>query len=95
MTGVARACEKCCECWARRLARWLLSGDLRSIRAQEHAARDVATPQHRSRSLRRVLDEIAIRVGRAGGQGTPGKHMGRVLQALRRAKDAATAGPLH
>ena len=28
-------------------------------------------PQHRSRSLRRVLDEIAIRVGRAGGQGTP------------------------
>ena len=28
-------------------------------------------PQHRSRSLRRVLDEIAIRVGRAGGQKTP------------------------
>ena len=28
-------------------------------------------PQHRSRSLRRVLDEIAIRVGRADGQGTP------------------------
>ena len=28
-------------------------------------------PQHRSRSLRRVLDEIASRVGRAGGQGTP------------------------
>jgi len=27
-------------------------------------------PQHRSRSLRRVLDEIAIRVGRADGQGT-------------------------
>jgi len=24
-------------------------------------------PRHRSRSLRRVLDEIAIRVGRAGG----------------------------
>ena len=28
-------------------------------------------PQYRSRSLRRVLDQIAIRVGRAGGQGTP------------------------
>src|SRR5262245_50729918 len=28
-------------------------------------------PQYRSRSLRRVLDEIAIRVGRAGGQGRP------------------------
>src|SRR5215813_11787918 len=28
-------------------------------------------PQHRSRSLRRVLDEIAIRVGRADGHGTP------------------------
>jgi hypothetical protein len=28
-------------------------------------------PQHRSRSLRRVLDEIAIRVGRADGKGTP------------------------
>ena len=28
-------------------------------------------PQHRSKSLRRVLDEIAIRVGRADGQGTP------------------------
>jgi len=28
-------------------------------------------PQHRSRSLRGVLDEIAIRVGRADGQGTP------------------------
>ena len=26
-------------------------------------------PQHRSRSLRRVLDEIAERVGRDGGQG--------------------------
>ena len=40
-------------------------------------------PQHRSRSLRRVLDEIAIRVGRAGGQGTPGKHMGRVKSSSR------------
>src|SRR5262249_7322044 len=29
-------------------------------------------PQHRSRSLRRVLDEIAIGVGRAGGPGNPG-----------------------
>jgi hypothetical protein len=28
-------------------------------------------PPHRSRSLRRVLDEIANRVGRADGQGTP------------------------
>jgi hypothetical protein len=28
-------------------------------------------PQHRSRSLRRVLDEIAVPVGRAEGQGTP------------------------
>ena len=27
--------------------------------------------QHRSKSLRRVLDEIAERIGRAGGQGTP------------------------
>ena len=28
-------------------------------------------PQHRSRSLRRVLDEIAVKVGRDGGQGCP------------------------
>jgi len=28
-------------------------------------------PQYRSRSLRRVLDAVAVRVGRAGGQGTP------------------------
>jgi len=28
-------------------------------------------PQHRSKSLHRVLDEIAERVGRDGGQGCP------------------------
>ena len=43
-------------------------------------------PQHRSRSLRRVLDEIAIRVGRAGGA----RNAGSVAAQARVSRDAVT-----
>ena len=61
-------------------ARWprYKRGAIRVLRDIEVASTSDIMPithprQHnpQSRSLRRVLNEIAIRVGRAGGQGTP------------------------